>query len=134
MMPKILPNVASGLLKACRPMKMGEMEKGDRPPGWQSIISINSFIELIASGSECSRNEASAGSPHFFPPFFYTFFLFVIVLIFLDFLFCFFQYPFFWISVSFLFLFSWFSVQLLQRVINLTVPALCLFGFAIIYV
>lgn len=76
-------------------MKMGEMEKGDRPPGWQSIISINSFIELIASGSECSRNEASAGSPHFFPPFFYTFFLFEIVLIFLDFLFYFFQYPFF---------------------------------------
>lgn len=73
MMPKILPNVASGLLKACRPMKMGEMEKGDRPPGWQSIISINSFIELIASGSECSRNEASAGSPHFFPLFFIHF-------------------------------------------------------------
>lgn len=69
-----------------------------------------------------------------FTPFFYTFFLFEIVLIFLDFLFCFFQYPFFWTSVSFLFLFSWFSVQLLQRVINLTVPALCLFGFAIIYV
>lgn len=31
-----------------------------RPPGWQPIISINSFIELIASGSECSRNGASA--------------------------------------------------------------------------
>lgn len=44
--------------------QLGEMVqggKGGRPPGWQPIISINSFIELIASGSECSRNEASAG-------------------------------------------------------------------------
>lgn len=58
----------------------GEGEGGrgvERPPGWQSIISINSFIELIASGSECSRNEASAGSPHFFPSFFIFSFIFL---------------------------------------------------------
>lgn len=79
------------LIKSVSAYVEEEMEKGDRPPGWQSIISINSFIELIASGSECSRNEASAASPHFFPPFFYTFFLFEIVLIFLDFLFYFSQ-------------------------------------------
>lgn len=81
----------------------------ERPPGWQSIISINSFIELIASGSECSRNEASAGSPHFFPPFFYIFFYFFeIVLIFLDFLF-FFSFGF--LSLFFCFSFCFLGFQ-----------------------
>lgn len=109
-MPKILPNVASGLLKACRERERRRGER-ERPPGWQSIISINSFIELIASGSECSRNEASAGSQHFFPLFYIFFYFFEIVLIFLDFLF-FFSFGFLSLFFVFLFVFLVFSAAL----------------------